>query len=357
MKRFLALLLVLAVILSLGGCAGTKPKVAVLWHDASDAAALPLRTALDAQLDARKLKYENFDAAGNQSVQLAQVTAAVEAGYTVLAVSIASTDSPDMAAQVIAAAGSVPVIFFNRPIGTGGEDAALLEGYTNVCFIGPEPAAAAHVQGSMIGNYLLENYDTVDLNGDTVITYAMLRGDEVSEEAAYLTRYGVEDADVLLTGARRIALSYFEPTNRDKYQLADWSAATAMTVMNGNLTLYNDANGNMIELVICNSDAMAAGAITALQSMGYNLPGKHTIPVFGAELTDSGRALIATGAMTGSVKSDPEGLAYAVAETAAGLASRSAAETLASLAGEERFYADPDCAVKLYTAFSAYTGE
>lgn len=357
MKRFLALLLTIAILLALGGCKGTKPKVAVLWHDENDPAALPVRTALDTVLDTRKIKYENFNAAGDPSVQLAQVSQALEDGYTVLAVSMADANSPEAAEQILALAGQTPVIFFHKPIGTDGDDAALLERYPNACFIGTDPAAAGHVQGEMVGNYLLKNYDTVDLNGDTVITYAMFRGDETSMEAAYLTRYSVESADVLLTNARRIALSYFAPENRSKYQLGDWSAATAMALMAENLSYYNDANGSMIELVICNSDAMAEGAIAALQGMGYNLPGAHTIPVFSAGLTDNGRALIATGAMTGSVESDPEDIAYALAEAATTLDGSNAAAALAALADGERLYTDPACAAKLYAAYTPYTGE
>mgnify|MGYP006990129119 FL=1 len=30
----------------------------------------------------------------------------------------------------------------------------------------------------MIGNYLLENYDTLDLNGDGTISYVMFKGQE-----------------------------------------------------------------------------------------------------------------------------------------------------------------------------------
>ena len=32
------------------------------------------------------------------------------------------------------------------------------------------------MQGEMIGNYLVDNYDSVDLNGDGKISYAMFMG-------------------------------------------------------------------------------------------------------------------------------------------------------------------------------------
>ena len=36
------------------------------------------------------------------------------------------------------------------------------------------------MQGQMVGEYLLENYDTVDLNGDGVISYVMFKGQEAT---------------------------------------------------------------------------------------------------------------------------------------------------------------------------------
>ena len=50
------------------------------------------------------------------------------------------------------------------------------------------------MQGEMIGNYLLENYDAVDLNGDgTSPTFCSRPGG--NKEAEYRTQYSVEDAD------------------------------------------------------------------------------------------------------------------------------------------------------------------
>ena len=76
----------------------------------------------------------------------------------------------------------------------------------------------------------------------------------------------------------------------------------------------------MIELVICNNDGMAEGAIAALQNVGYNNgEGTTIIPVFGVDATDSAKALIKAGNMTGSIKQDAEGMADAVATITANL--------------------------------------
>lgn len=50
----------------------------------------------------------------------------------------------------------------------------------------------------------------------------------------------------------------------------------------------------MIELVICNNDGMAEGAVTALNTAGYNLGSESkSIPVFGVDATDAAKSLIA----------------------------------------------------------------
>lgn len=49
----------------------------------------------------------------------------------------------------------------------------------------------------MVGEYLLENYDTVDLNGDGVISYVMFKGQEGNAEAEARTQFGVDGRQLL----------------------------------------------------------------------------------------------------------------------------------------------------------------
>ena len=74
----------------------------------------------------------------------------------------------------------------------------------------------------------------------------------------------------------------------------------------------------MVELVIANNDEMAIGAVTALQAAGYN-NGDKTIPVFGVDATDDAKAMIAAGAMAGTIKQDAVGMADAIATISANM--------------------------------------
>ena len=299
------------------GTEAAAPKVAVFWYAFSDAYLSTVRTALDADLEAAGIEYQDYDGNNNQGTQLEQVQTAITNGFNILVVNLVTSGSADAAQQILQAAGDVPVIFFNRAIEGDGEEGTVLNAYDNVAFIGTDAPEAGHMQGKMIGEFLVENYEATDLNGDGQISYAMFMGDAANVEAIYRTQYGVEDANAVLTAAGKPELVYFNPNNTDKYQLdpnGAWSSAAGNDFMSTNLAEYSEANGNMIELVIANNDDMAMGAIAALQAAGYNLgDGKSTkIPVFGVDATQVAQDAIAADTMTGTVKQDAEGMAAAI---------------------------------------------
>ena len=338
-------------------------KVGVFYYTFSDTYIASVRTALDAELDSLGVTYNNFDGNNNQTTQNEQIQTAVTDGYNLLVVNMVTSGSPDVANEIISLANGTPVIFFNRAIEADGEEGTVLNANSNICFIGTDAPEAGHLQGKMVGEYLLANWDTVDLNGDGKISYAMFKGDEANVEAIYRTQYGVEDADAVLTEADKPALEYFDASNSAKYQVdlgGAWSAQAALDYMNTNLSQYNEANGNMIELVICNNDNMAEGAISALEAAGYNTgaDGATVIPVFGVDATDAAKELIAAGKMTGTVKQDAEGMAAAIASVvkANGEGTAMADAISATAATNTDMYTVADgIANKLFVAYAAYT--
>ena len=338
-------------------------KVGVFYYTFADTYISSVRTALDAELNNLGVTYNNFDGNNNQTTQNEQIQTAVTDGYNLLVVNMVTSGSPDVANEIISLANGTPVIFFNRAIEADGEEGTVLNANSNICFIGTDAPEAGHLQGKMVGEYLLANWDTVDLNGDGKISYAMFKGDEANVEAIYRTQYGVEDADAVLTEAGKPALEYFDASNSAKYQVdlgGAWSAQAALDYMNTNLSQYNEANGNMIELVICNNDNMAEGAISALEAAGYNTgaEGATVIPVFGVDATDAAKELIAAGKMTGTVKQDAEGMAAAIASVvkANGEGTAMADAISATAATNADMYTVADgIANKLFVAYAAYT--
>lgn len=333
MKKFLALILALVMSLSLVACGGDDTtteettddtateettesalNVGVFYYNFADAYITTVRSAMDGLLDAAGITYNNYDGANNQATQLDQINTAITNGANLLIVNIVETSSPDAAQQACDAAknAGIPIIFFNREV-----DNAVVDSYEDCAFVGTDAAEAGHMQGQMIGEYLLENYDAVDLNGDGTISYVLFKGQEGNAEAEYRTQYSVEDADALLTEAGKPALSFYDPNNTSKY-LVDttgaWSSQAATDYMTTILASYSEASNNMIELVIANNDGMAEGAIAALQAAGYNTgeEGSTTIPVYGVDAMDSAVQKIQNGQMTGTVKQDAEGMANTI---------------------------------------------
>ena len=336
MKKKLALILAAAMMIGLiAGCSNNTPsgsgtpsggggadamRVDVFYYDFSDVYISTVRAAMDEQLKAMGIEPNNWDAAGSQPTQTDQVNTAITAGSDLLIVNIVETATSSPAQDIVNAAKSagIPVIFFNREVA----DNSVINGYEKCAFVGTNAPDAGHMQGEMIGNYLLENYDAVDLNGDGVISYVMFKGQEGNAEAEARTQFAVEDADKLLTEAGKPALSYYDASASTKYLVdteGKWSAKAANDYMVALLGSYNEDNNNMVELIICNNDGMAEGAISALQNVGYNKgvdengePLSTNIPVFGVDATDSAKALIKAGSMVGSIKQDAVGMATTI---------------------------------------------
>ena len=295
--------------------------VPIFYYDYDDVYIGSVRNALTADLASRRITYQEYDADHDQISQNAQIDKAIREGASALVVNIVNSGSAERADVICqkAKAANIPLIFFTRPIEEEDYEGVILDYYDNVAFVGTDSAEAGHLQGQMIGNYLKDHFDEVDLNGDGHISYAMFKGEAANAEAVFRTKYSVEDANAILEEAGLPDLVYFDPTSVDKFQLdltGSWTAESATSYMTTNLVHYNEENGNMIELVIANSDSMAEGAINALQTFGYNLgtPDCTTIPVFGVDATAAGRELIASGIMTGTIAQDAEAMAACIAE-------------------------------------------
>ena len=317
MKKLMAVILTLAFALGLTACGGgsgssSNGEVSVFYYTYSDTYISSVRSAMDKLLTDAGLKYQNYDANGNQTTQTEQVTTALAKGSKLLIVNVVDTGSNDAAQNIIdqAKAKNVPVIFFNRSV-----EESVVTSYDKCVFVGTDYEMAGHMQGEMIGKYLVENYDKLDLNGDGKISYVMFKGQEGNMEAIARTQYGVEDANKVLNKAGKPELEFYDASNKNKYlvdQNGTWSSAAATDYMGTILAQYSEANKNMVELVIANNDEMALGAVSALQTAGYNKEGTKAIPVFGVDATDAAKSAVNRGAMVGTIKQDADGMAKAI---------------------------------------------
>ena len=355
MKKLLAVLLALVLVFALAACGGGGKKdglkVSVFYYSYSDPYISSVRTALDKALGDLGLEYQDNDANGNQTLQTEQIQTAITKGAKLLIVNIVETASDDAAYKIVdmAKAQNIPVIFFNREVKN-----EVVNSYDKCAFVGTDAAEAGHLQGEMIGKYLVENFDKVDINGDGEISYVMFKGQQGNKEADFRTQYAVEDANAKLTAAGKKPLKFYDSKNKDLFLLdkyGTWSANASNEYMKTILSEYSVANKNMVELVIANNDDMAQGAITALNDIGYNTGSDKAIPVFGVDATAAAQELIKTNKMAGTIKQDAEGMANAIA-----LLSGNIANDKALMDGTDTLNVDNDCN-KIRIPYGIYTGE
>ena len=327
MKKILAIVLALVMVLGMVACGEAQPagqteggEIAIFWYTFGDTYLSSVRAAMNDALTASGANYHDYDANGSQTTQTEQIQTAITNGASALVVNIVDASSDDATQAIIdmAKAANLPLVFFNRSVSE-----EIVSAYEKAAYVGTDYTMAGHMQGTMIGEFVLANYDAMDLNGDGTISYVMFKGQEGNMEADARTQYGVEDADAALTAAGKPALKFYDEANASKYlvdQNGAWSAAQGQEYMQTILAQYSEANGNMIELVIANNDDMGLGAIAALQAAGYNKnDGGVTIPVFGVDATAAAQEAIAAKSMTGTIKQDAVGMANAVVKIAENL--------------------------------------
>ena len=326
MKKFLALMMAMVLCLTMVGAASASEAV-VSWYTFGDVYLTSVRTALEAAMTEKGLDFQMKDSNANQQTQTDDINTALVTGANAIVINMVESGAIGTAETLMntVAQYGVPAVFFNRAVSTDDAEAAALFGsYEKSAFIGTKFDEAGKMQGDMIGAYVLENYDALDLNKDGVISYVMFKGDEANQEAILRTQYGVENADAILTAAGKPALAYYDAGATTKYLVdmnGTWSNTASFEYMSTILAQYNPAQGNMVEVVIANNDDMALGAVNALTNIGYNtgVAGDPVIPVFGVDATDAAKELIAAGRMTGTIKQDAVGMADAVAHITANL--------------------------------------
>lgn len=358
MKKTLSVLLSLAMVFTMAilltGCGsgeGGSKDVHVFYYSYSDPYISSVKTELGKQLKNAKINYQDYDGNGNQTTQTEQIQTAITKGAKVLLVNIVNTGSNDVAQSIVdmAKKENIPVVFFNREVSD-----EVVNSYEKCAFVGTDAAEAGHMQGEMIGDYLLANYDKFDLNKDGNISYILFKGEEGNNEAIYRTQFAVEDASKILQAAGKAPLTFYDASNNDKYLVdknGQWSAAAANEYMTTALASYSDSHNNMIELVICNNDNMAEGAISALNSAGYNKGDEKAIPVFGVDATDAAKELIRDKKMAGTIKQDAAGMAEALAK----LTSNTLGEK--DLLNDTKNYNIDEKVAKIRIAYGKYLGE
>ncbi len=221
------------------------------------------------------------DAENNKDTQLSQVEKLIEEKVDALIINPVNTGIVHTMTDKASASG-IPVIYINREPEASEE--IRWEDYSlNVTYVGCDARQSGIYQGEL----LLElGISVIDKNSDNSIRYFLIEGAPENIDARYRSEYSV-------------ATLNNEGWNMDCLYtaVADWDSIKAKEMVGNALTTYPD-----VELIICNNDAMAMGAIEALGAHGLT-PGKD-VYVIGVDALPQAISMVEDGRLVGTVFND-----------------------------------------------------
>lgn len=222
-----------------------------------------------------------YGSANSESIQLSQVEKLIDEGVDALIINPVNS-SVARAITDKAVSNGIPLVYINRE--PSGEEELRWENYGfDVTYVGCDARQSGIYQGELVLDLGL---DELDKNGDGVIQYFMIEGAPENVDAGYRTMYSV--STIKNAGIEMECLLD---------EVGNWERATSKLLVREGLS-----QGLIPELVICNNDAMALGAVDAIKS-GKLVPGKD-IYVVGVDALPETIAAIEDGDIAGTVFND-----------------------------------------------------
>jgi methyl-galactoside transport system substrate-binding protein len=272
-------------------------KVGVCIYQFSDNFMTLFRTELENYLIEQGFSADNItiqDGQNDQATQSNQIDAFIAEGVDVLIVNPVNSSSASTITDKVVDAG-IPLVYINREPDES-EEARWEENDWDVTYVGCDARQSGTMQGELIADLGL---DAVDKNGNGKIDYIMIEGDPENVDAQYRTEYSVkalEDAG-------------FEVECLDD-QVGNWDQATAQQLVANSLSQYGDD----VEVVFCNNDAMALGALQSIQAAGRTVG--EDIYLVGVDALSEALEDVVAGTMTGTVFNDHFTQSHSAADAA-----------------------------------------
>ncbi|MCI8506312.1 MAG: substrate-binding domain-containing protein [Lachnospiraceae bacterium] len=244
------------------------------------------------------------DGKGDQAEQTNQIDNFISQGVDVLILNLVQASATETVAKTCADAG-IPAVFINRE-----PDATELERWESEGVAATYVGADARQSGTFQGEIILDTPNKGDINGDGKVSYIMLIGDPENVDAQYRTEFSVK----ALTDAGMEVEELFA-------QRGDWDQAKGQELTANALAQF----GDQIEVVFANNDAMALGAIEAIEAEDRKM--NEDIYLVGVDALDEATAAIADGRMTGTVLNDHMGQSHTAADVAIKMANGEKVDT------------------------------
>ena len=260
-------------------------KVGICIYQFSDNFMTLFRTELENYLVSKGFKKENIkimDGANDQATQTNQIQNFITDKVDVLIVNPVNSSSAATITDMVEAAG-IPLVYINREPDQD-EEKRWEKNNWNVTYVGCDARQSGTFQGEIIA---AEGIDKLDMNGNGKVDYIMIKGDPENIDAQYRTEYSIK----ALQDAKM-------EVNKLDEQVGNWDQAQAQSLVANALA----KNGKDIEVVFCNNDAMALGALQAIQAAGRTV-GKD-IYLVGVDALEEACQNVLNGTQTGTVFND-----------------------------------------------------
>ena len=195
----------------------------------------------------------------------------------------------------LAKEAGIPVVYINREPDEAEESRWAADGI-KATYVG----ADARQSGTFQGEEIAELANKGDINGDGTVKYIMIQGDPENIDAQYRTEYSVK-ALTEKSGLKAEELLI---------QRGDWDQAKGQQIAQDALTQY----GTDVEVIFCNNDAMALGALQAISAAGRKVG--EDIYIVGVDALAEAVQNVSEDKMTGTVFNDFISQAQAAAKAA-----------------------------------------
>ena len=241
-------------------------------------------------------KKENItiqDGKGDQAEQTNQINNFIASGVDVMILNLVQASSAPQVTDMCKDAG-IPVVYINREPDTAEEERWASDSIS-ATYVG----ADARQSGTYQGEEIVETANKGDINGDGKVSYIMVQGDPENVDAQYRTEFSVKALTDAGLEVEELLL-----------QRGDWDQAKGQQIVQDALTQF----GDKIEVVFCNNDAMALGALQAIDAAGRKV--NEDIYLVGVDALTEAVQDITEGKMTGTVFNDYIGQAKTAADMA-----------------------------------------
>lgn len=252
------------------------------------------REELQNYLESQGATVTIMDGKNDQAEQSGQITNYITQGVDLLIINLVQASAAETVTNQCADA-KIPVVFINREPDVTEEERWAEEGI-QATYVG----ADARQSGTFQGEIVLDLDNGGDINGDGKVGYVMVQGDMENVDAQYRTEFSIKALEDAGTKVEKV-----------DEQRGDWDQAKGQEIVANALT----ANGDAVEVVFCNNDAMALGALQAIESAG-KVVGKD-IYLLGVDALTEAIQNIQQGKMTGTVFNDHIGQSHKAADVAA----------------------------------------